>query len=153
MAEESTTPDLVELNRRAIESGARRDWDAAMASYGPDSVWDTSPLGMGIYRGVATIRSNMEEWYDLHEEAEVEIEENTDLGNGVVFAVVRQRARPVGSSAYVDFHFASITEWTGSVIARVTPYTVIDEARAPPNALPRNGGRRCRRRTWSWCSG
>jgi hypothetical protein len=55
-SEESTTPDL--LNRRAIESAARRDWDAAMTPYGPDSVWDASPLGIGTYRGVATIRSN-----------------------------------------------------------------------------------------------
>jgi ketosteroid isomerase-like protein len=140
MAEESTIPDLAELNRRAIESGARGDWDAAMGSYGPDSVWDTSPLGMGIYRGVATIRSNMEEWYGLHEEAEVEIEENVDLGNGVVFAVVRQRARPVGSSAYVEFRFASITEWAGSVIVRVTPYTDIDEARAVAERLAESRG-------------
>jgi ketosteroid isomerase-like protein len=135
MSEESTTPDLAERNRRAIESGARGDWDTAMGSYGPDSVWDTSPLGMGTYRGVATIRSNMEEWYGLHEEVEVEIEDNVDLGKGVVFAVVRQRARPVGSSAYVEFLFASITEWTDGVIARVTPYTDIDAARAAAERL------------------
>jgi ketosteroid isomerase-like protein len=140
MPEESTTPDLAELNRRAIESAARRDWDAAMDSYGPDSVWDTSPLGMGVYRGVAMIRSNMEDWYGLHEEVEVEIEENVDLGNGVVFAVVHQRARPVGSTAYVEFRFASVTEWTDSVIARVTPYTVIDEARAAAERLAEEGG-------------
>jgi ketosteroid isomerase-like protein len=135
MSEQSTTPDLAELNRRAIESGARGDWDAAMGSYGPDSVWDTSPVGMGIYRGVEAIRSNMEEWYGLHEEAEVQIEENVDLGNGVVLAVIRQRARPVGSSAYVEFRFASITEWTERVISRVTPYTDIDEARAVAERL------------------
>jgi ketosteroid isomerase-like protein len=140
MSEESTTPDLAELNRRAIESAARRHWDTAMGSYGPESVWDTSPLGMGTYRGVATIRANMEEWYSLYEEAEVEIEDNVDLGNGVVFAVVRQRARPVGSSAYVEFLFASITEWTDGVIARVTPYTDIDAARATAEGLAEERG-------------
>jgi hypothetical protein len=84
MPEESTTPDLAELNRRAIESAACRDWDAAMVSYGPDSVWDGSPLGTGTYRGVATIRSNMEDWYGLLEEVELEIQNNVDLGSGVV---------------------------------------------------------------------
>lgn len=140
MSEESTTSDLVELNRRAIESAARRDWDAATSCYGPDSVWDASPLGMGVYRGVVTIRSNMEEWYSFHEETEVEIEENMDLGNGVVFALVRQRARPVGSSAYVEFRYASVTEWTDGVAARVTPYTDIDEARAAAERLAEERG-------------
>jgi ketosteroid isomerase-like protein len=140
MSEESTTPDLVELNRRAIESAARRDFDAAMSPYGPDSVWDSSPVGMGIYRGVATIRSNMEDWYRPYDEAEVEIEENVNLGNCVVFAVVRQHARPVGSSAYVEFRFASITEWTDGLIARVTPYTNIDKARAAAERLAESRG-------------
>jgi hypothetical protein len=39
MPEEVTIPDLVELNRRAIESAARRDLDEAMSVYGPDSVY------------------------------------------------------------------------------------------------------------------
>ena len=114
MPEESTTPDLAELNRRAIESGARGEWDAAMSSYGPDSVWDTSPLGMGTYRGVATIRSNMEEWYGLHEEVEVEIEDNVDLGKGVVFAVVRQRA-----DTPIRRHHRNVGERRGTQIGRV----------------------------------
>jgi ketosteroid isomerase-like protein len=142
MEEESATPDLVELNRRAIESATRGDFDAAMSSYGPDSVWDTSPLGMGTYRGVATIRTALEEWYGLYEELEVEIRENVDLGDGVILAVVRQRGRPVGSSGYAQLHFASVTEWTDRVIARVTPYTDIDEARAAAERLVESRGGR-----------
>ncbi len=140
MPGESTTPDLVELNRRAIESAARRDFDAAMSPYGPDSVWDTSPLGMGTYRGVAAIRRGFEEWYGLYEESEVEIEENVDLGNGVILAVACQRARPVGSSGYVELRFASVTEWTDRLIARVAPYTDIDEARAAAERLAESRG-------------
>jgi ketosteroid isomerase-like protein len=142
MEEESTTPDLVELNRRAIESATRGDFDAAMSSYGPDSVWDTSPLGMGTYRGVATIRTALEEWHRLYEELEVEIQENVDLGNGVILAVVRQRGRPVGSSGYAQLHFASVTEWTDRVISQVTPYTDIDEARAAAERLVESRGGR-----------
>jgi hypothetical protein len=51
VSEESSSPDLTELNRRASESAVRGDFDAAMSSYGPDSVWDTSPLGMGTLPG------------------------------------------------------------------------------------------------------
>jgi ketosteroid isomerase-like protein len=135
MPEEATTPDLVELNRRAIEAVLHGDFDEAMISYGPDSVWDTSPLGMGTYRGVATIRGSLEEWFAPYEESEAQIEENVHVGNGVILAVVRQRARPSGSNGYVEFHFASVTEWTGGLIVRVTPYTDIDEARAAAERL------------------
>jgi hypothetical protein len=38
MPDESTTPDLVELTRRAIEAAGRRDFDAAMSFYTGDSV-------------------------------------------------------------------------------------------------------------------
>jgi ketosteroid isomerase-like protein len=140
MSEESTTPDLVELNRRAIESAASGDFDVAISCYGPDSVWDTSPLGMGRYRGAVTIRKELEAWYALYDEAESEIGENRDLGNGVVLAVVRQRGRPVGSSSYAEFRFASVTEWTDGLIARVTPYTNIDEARAAAERLAEERG-------------
>jgi ketosteroid isomerase-like protein len=135
MAEESTTPDLVELNRLAIEAVPRGDWDAAIRSYAPGSVWNTSALGLGTYRGVATIRNALEEWASLYEGFEAEIEENRDLGGGVLLAVVRQRGRPAGSSAYVELRFASITEWRDGLIARVTPYTDIDAARAAAERL------------------
>ena len=61
MAKESTAPDLVELMRRAIESGARGEVDEAMSIYGPDPVWDLSPTGLGTYRGLPAIRGLIEE--------------------------------------------------------------------------------------------
>src|ERR1700730_5105849 len=108
MSRESTTPDLIELNRRATEAVGRRDFDAAMASYGPESVWDTSALGLGTYRGVELIRRAFEEWTAIYEDFEVEIEENLDLGCGVILSVTRQRGRVAGSSGCVEFLYASI---------------------------------------------
>ena len=140
MSEESTTPDLVELNRRAIEAVSRRDFDAAMASYGPESVWDTSALGLGTYRGVEVIRRALEEWTAIYEDFEVEIEENLDLGNGVILSVTRQRGRMAGSSGYLELLYASITEWTNGLIAQVTPFTNIDEARAAAERLADSRG-------------
>ena len=130
MPEESTTPDLVELNRRAIEAVARRDFDAAIAPYGPESVWDASALGLGTYRGVDAIRRSFEEWTAIYEDFEVEIEENLNLGNGVMLSVARQRGRMAGSSGYLEFRYATITAWTDGLIEQVTPFTDIDEARA-----------------------
>jgi ketosteroid isomerase-like protein len=74
------------------------------------------------------------------EDFEVEIEEVLDLGNCVVFTVVRQSGRPAGSSGQVELHYASVTEWTGSMIARVTHYTDIDEAHAAAEQLAESRG-------------
>jgi hypothetical protein len=41
MPEEVTSPDLVELSRRAVESAARRDFDEAMSVYVPDRCTST----------------------------------------------------------------------------------------------------------------
>ena len=130
MAEESATPDLVALNRKAIEAVGRRDFDAAIAPYATESVWDTSALGMGTYRGADVIRRTLEEWTASYEDFAVEIEENLDLGNGVLLSVTRQRGRMAGSSGYLELRYAAVTEWTGGLIARVTPFTDIDAARA-----------------------
>jgi hypothetical protein len=42
MSEESTTPDLEEKVRRAIEAD-RREREAGLAFFAPDAVWSTSP--------------------------------------------------------------------------------------------------------------
>ena len=49
MAEESTTADVVELQKRLTDAANRRDGDAVMALYAPDGVWGMSPMGMGVY--------------------------------------------------------------------------------------------------------
>ena len=44
MSEESTTPDLLELVRRAIDAANARDIEAAARLNAPDTVYVTSPL-------------------------------------------------------------------------------------------------------------
>jgi hypothetical protein len=54
MWEESTTPDLVERWRcssQAINSGG---FDAATSVWGPDPVWDESPMELGVYEGLGS---------------------------------------------------------------------------------------------------
>src|SRR5437660_3240669 len=111
MPEESTTPDLMELTRCAYESFSRRDLDAVMRFWGPDSVWDMSHTGMGVYEGREAIRRFFEEWFSAYEEYEFELEQILDLGNGVVFALTRQKGRPVGSTGYVQMRQANVGVW------------------------------------------
>jgi hypothetical protein len=60
----------------------------------------------------------------------VEAEELRDLGNGVTFAVILQKARVVGSRASAQLRYAAVAEWRDSLIVHNTTYTDIDEARA-----------------------
>jgi ketosteroid isomerase-like protein len=134
MSEESTTPDLVELTRRAIEAAGRRDFDAAMSFYTQDSVWDASSLGMGTFRGVDLIRRDLEQWMNPYEHFEIELHEIHDLGCGVILAVQDTTGRLVASTN-VEMRFASVTEWRAGMIARVSTFLDIDEARAAAERL------------------
>src|SRR5947208_10514916 len=129
MSQESTTPDLVERARCAYESFSRRDLDAVMRFWGPDSVWDMSQTGIGVYEGREAIHRFFEEWFSAYEEYEFELEQILDLGNGVVFAVTRQKGRPVGSTGYVEMHQANVGVWVEGLVVRVTHYNDIDQAR------------------------
>ena len=56
MTKESTTPDLVELVRKQLEAVNRRDLDAVMSFYAPDSVWESPPLGTSFTGLAAGLR-------------------------------------------------------------------------------------------------
>src|SRR2546423_14955710 len=65
MSEESTTPDLFELLRRADEAAERRDWDSVMSIVAPDAVWDQ--FGMHVFDGRAAIRGYFDDWVSAFE--------------------------------------------------------------------------------------
>ena len=138
--EESTTPDLVERQKRLTEAGNRRDLDAMMAFYAPDGVYDMSPVGMGVFEGQAAARGFIEDWWASYEEHEFEAEEILDLGNGVGFRVLIQKGRPVGSSGEVELRYATVSVWEDGKIARITNYTDIDQARAAAERLAEERG-------------
>jgi ketosteroid isomerase-like protein len=133
MAEESTSPDLVEHVRRQFEAGNRRDIDAVMSSFAVDAVFEGRALG-DIFEGQAAIRVFVEGWFGMYEELEFKLEEVRDLGNGVVFAVVLQEARPVGIAGHVRQREGWVYVWVGALIARLT-VSDIDEARAGAERL------------------
>jgi ketosteroid isomerase-like protein len=139
ISEESTTPDLVELGRRFVEAGNRRDIDAVMSHFAPDPVWES--MGMATsFEGVAAIRGFYEDFYGAYEEYRVEPEEILDLGNGVTFSVIVQQGRVVGSTAHVRMRFGAVTTWADGLIKRNTSYTDVDEARAAAERLAEEPG-------------
>ena len=140
MPEESTTPDLVELTRRTYEYASERNWEALLSFYGPESVWDMTPLGLGTYEGPAAARRFFEEWTGSYEKYRIEPLEILDFGNGVVFARVRQSGRPAGSSGDVSLLYAAVVRWKEGVVARLTNYTDINEARAAAERLAAERG-------------
>jgi ketosteroid isomerase-like protein len=140
MPEESMTPDLVERTRRQIEAINRRDLDALMKFCPPDSVYDTGTHGLGVFEGPAAIRGFLEDYWGAFEDLRFELEEALDLGNGVTFSAVRQDARPAGSIGYVRRREAYVLEWVEGMVARLTVYTDIDEARAAAERLARERG-------------
>jgi ketosteroid isomerase-like protein len=135
MSEEPASPDLVELARASVEAANRRDFDALMSFAAPDVVYDTSPSGFGVYEGQAAIRAFITGYWEAFEDLRFELEEVLDLGNGVIFSVNRQHARPVGSAADIQAREAHVTEWAEGMVVRVTVYNDIDEGRAAARRL------------------
>ena len=138
MSEESTTPDSLELLRRAFEAVNRGDLDAVASSFAEDATFD----GRGVpdhYEGRAAIRSMLEEWFGSYEELEFGLEEVRDLGNGVVFAVVVQNGRLAGSAGHVRQREGWVFVWVGGLIAGLTT-SEVDEARAAAERLASERG-------------
>jgi ketosteroid isomerase-like protein len=135
MSEESTTPDLVELVERSVDAVNRRDFDQFAGFFDSDSVWDLSPMGLGIYEGSSAVLAFVEDWNGAYEEFELVLEEVLDLGNEVVFAVVLQRARLTNSAAEVRMRYASVNSRAGELFERITNYLDIEEAHAAAERL------------------
>jgi ketosteroid isomerase-like protein len=135
MSEESTTPDLVERTRRAYECADRADYDALMSFFGAHATWDMSPMGLGSYEEAVSIRRFFEDWRGSYEEYETEAEDVLELGDGVTLALLVQRGRLRGSQGHVEIRYAAVFQWLGGLVARITNYSDIDEARAAAERL------------------
>jgi ketosteroid isomerase-like protein len=140
MSEESATPDLVELAGRQLEAANRHDLDAFMSVFAPDAVYDASRDGLGVYEGLVAIRGLIGGWWGAFEDLRLTPEEVLDLGNGVLFAALRHDARPVGSTAYVNTRQTYVFVFVEGMVARVTVYPDIDEARAAAERLAEERG-------------
>jgi hypothetical protein len=75
-----------------------------------------------------------------YEEYSLEEEAILDLGDGVTFAVILQKGRPVGSTGYVELRYAAVGTWVDGLLVRITNYTDIDEACAAAERLTEERG-------------
>jgi len=138
MPDESTTPDLVELMGRAFEAANRRDLDAVASSFAEDATFDGRALG-DHFEGRAAIRSFLEDWFRAYEELDFELEKVSHLGGGVVFAVVSQDGRLVGSAGRIRQREGWVYLCVGGSIARLTTSDV-DHGRAAAEQLAQERG-------------
>jgi ketosteroid isomerase-like protein len=135
MSNEPTTSVALEQARKSFQAADSGDYDWMMTFYGPDSVFDMSPWGLGTYEGLAAIRAFFNDWIGAFEEFEMKVEELVDLGNGVVFGVAHQKAVSAGSSNPLRLRHASVSVWEDGVAVRVTNYPDVEEARATAHEL------------------
>jgi ketosteroid isomerase-like protein len=145
VSEESSTPDLEEAVRQALEALNRRDFDAALSLFAPDVVWEEVPLGFAVLEGgrVMGLEARRRFWEALtesFEDFEFEIEHFHDLGSGVTFGVNVLRGRPHGSDAFVETRGGVVAIWRDGRIARATSYQDVDEARAAAERLAQERG-------------
>jgi len=138
MSRDPSTASALELTRRSFKAANSGDFDAMMSFYGPDSVFDMAPWGLGTYVGLAAIRTFFEDWIGGFDELEMRLEEVLDLGHGVVLAVARQDARPVGSNAHLRLRHAAVSVWLDGVAFRVKNYRDLAEGRAVAKHVARS---------------
>ena len=140
MSEHRATEDVVALTRAFGKVAG--DVDGEMAFYGPNPVYDLSPMGIGVYEGRAAIRAFLTGWMTSYEKYEEEMQEVIDLGNGIAFAAVRESAVPVGSTAQTRVHsvYGFAILWVDGKIAHITAYPNADEARAAAERLAAERG-------------
>ena len=141
MPEESTVPyDLVQLTRAWLEAATSGDLDRALSFLSPDPIWDMSPMGLGVFKGLAAVRGFYEDWMGAYQDYSIEPEDIYDLGNGVTCCVILQQGRPLGSGGTVQLRYGSCAVWVGGKAAHVWNYPDIDEARAAAERLAEGQG-------------
>jgi ketosteroid isomerase-like protein len=138
MPPEPSSSSAFELARRSFEAADSGDFDWMISFYGPESVFDMSPWGLGTHSGLLAIRTFFEDWIGAFDEFEMKVEEIRDLGNGVVFAVAIQDARPAGGRGNLRLRHAAVSLWLDGVAIRVTNYPDIEEGRAAAERMARS---------------
>jgi ketosteroid isomerase-like protein len=140
MSQENTTSTALEQALRSFEAADSGDYDWMMSFYGPQSVFDMSPWGLGTYEGLAAIRGFFEDWIGSFDEFEMRLQEIEDLGNGVVFAIADQNALPAGSQHRIQLRHAAVSVWEDGLILEVTNYQKLDRAHVIAKELAESRG-------------
>src|SRR5690349_4283972 len=126
----SPEPDLVALTRASMEATNRRDFDAAVAVFAPDVVFDVEAAGLGRFDGIAAARRYLEDWIGSYDSQQFARWEGTDVGNGVVLVEALLEARPAGAAASLREVCGFVAVWEDGQIVSITADQDIERARA-----------------------
>ena len=129
MSREPTTSDLIELSCRMIEADTFDEW-AMLAErvYAPNAVWDVGMVGS--LEGFDAIRAFVRDYWLMWDDHHHYVEENVDLGHGVICGVIREHGRMKDSDALVEAGWALVSLVAEGRVVRSMSYTDIDEGRA-----------------------
>jgi SnoaL-like domain len=105
------TVGAIELTRRLFVSANSRDFDAMMSFFGPLSVWDVNPWGLGTHTGLAAIRRFLEGWIGSFQEYRVVVEGLAELSHDVVLVTATQYAHAAQSPAILTLPYAPVVVW------------------------------------------
>ena len=134
MTDESTTPDVVEIATSLFEAADRGDWDAVVAPYAADVIWESED-GLTSAKGADAVRAQWEDWAGTFEDFRIEVENVLDLGSGVVHATFRMQGRMAGSSGILTTRRVLVYELRDGTAVRVFACADTSEARADAERL------------------
>ena len=140
MSRQNVATDRLTALRKHFEAFTCGDFDEAMGIYSPDAVWDSSPLGTGVFAGRQAIRGFYEDWSAAYEDSVVEIEEFRDLGSGVVYSVLLQTGRVRGSSGVLQMRYVVAAIWTNVLVKQAMVFTDVHAGRAAAERLAQERG-------------
>jgi ketosteroid isomerase-like protein len=120
--------DPIELTVGVYDALNGRDFDALVAKFAPDSVWDVSRWGLGTHAGRGAISKFLHDWFGSLDRYEVRVHDMHHLGNGVVYATVLQIGHG-GGRGDIRVRSAPVYVWEGDTIAQVTVYPDLEEGR------------------------
>jgi ketosteroid isomerase-like protein len=120
----------IELVRRCVDAWSRWDFEAMESIYATDVeiVSPTAEMFGRIYRGLGGLRDYMQEFTDVFEPVQLELERIFDGGELGVVGVIRFQARATQSGIQLSYRNASVFTVQDGLIHREVVYE--DPARA-----------------------
>jgi len=130
MSEESTTPDLMEVVRRANDAFNRRDVDAWTSFLSPDIVFRPVPRFPESQerQGLGAMRRWMEEWYDAWADDLTSQTESIREYGDVVIALLKFTAHTKASGVEVAGGIFEVCQFREGKISSVEDFTDHAEA-------------------------
>jgi len=127
-----SSPDLAQLTRRAFDAVDRRDFDTALENFAADAVWESEVLETS-FEGVGEIRTFLERWSLAYDAFEVQEQDISEFGGGVVLCEFVNRGGP--DELEPPLLFALVIVWRDGEIATVIGSEDVAHARAAAERL------------------